>query len=122
MANGNDGRDALGRFTVGNQAAKGRPRPFARAVHRWRKVLVKSVTPQDLAEVLCQLLAAAKRGEPWAIREVLQRCLGGADDLAASDSLADVLTDRNQAAKVLAAVVAATLPAARSDENERQTS
>ena len=72
--NGDNGRDDQGRFTVGNAGGPGNPN--AAAVGAWRSTLARSVTPDDLQDVIGQLLKQAKDGEPWAIRELLNRCLG----------------------------------------------
>ena len=74
LPNGGNGRDRLGRFAKGNPGGPGNP--HAAAVGAWRSALAKSVTPDDLQDVIGQLLKQAKDGEPWAIRELLNRCLG----------------------------------------------
>ena len=77
LANGANGlaeRDSKGRFLPGNPGGPGNPQ--ARNVATWRKALAASVSPEDVAEVATKLTEAAKAGEPWAIRELLDRCLG----------------------------------------------
>ena len=69
-----DGRDARGRFTPGNPGGPGNP--YVRVVASWRNAFVSEVSPDDVGAVIRALVAAAKRGEPWAVREVLDRCLG----------------------------------------------
>ncbi len=72
--NGTNGRDAGGRFAKGNLGGPGNP--FARRVAQLRAVIVESVTDADLAAVVRTLIDAAKGGEPWAVKELLDRCIG----------------------------------------------
>lgn len=78
FANGDNGlpveRDRRGRFLPGNSGGPGNPQ--ARNVSTWRAALAGSVSPEDVVEVTQRLVEAAKAGEPWAIRELLDRCLG----------------------------------------------
>ncbi len=79
LANGENGRavrDDRGRFRPGNRAAVGRGNPHADRVHAWRAALAATVTEDDLRAVIGKLVEAAKAGKPWAIRELLDRCLG----------------------------------------------
>ncbi len=69
-----DGRDALGHFLPGNHQGIGNP--GANRTAEWRAALVKTITPKDVEAVVGKLKAAAKAGEPWAIKEFLDRCLG----------------------------------------------
>lgn len=71
--NGGD-RDARGRFTSGNSGGPGNP--HVKAVAAWRSALTRVVSPADIEAVLRKLLECAKAGEPWAIKELLDRCLG----------------------------------------------
>lgn len=71
--NGGD-RDAHGRFTRGNSGGPGNP--HIKAVAAWRSALVRVVSPKDIEAVIKKLLECAKAGEPWAVRELLDRCLG----------------------------------------------
>jgi len=73
-ANGAAFRDGAGRFVAGNPGGPGNPN--AKATASWRKTLGEAVTPDDLADVLAVLVEQAKAGEPWAVRELLNRCLG----------------------------------------------
>ena len=43
---------------------------------RWRATLASSVTEADIADVVRALVKAAKAGESWAVRELLDRTLG----------------------------------------------
>jgi len=76
--NGNDGlvatRDSKGRFLPGNPGGPGNPQ--AGNVGKWRQALAEAVSAEDLAEVTRKLVKAAKAGKPWAVRELLNRCLG----------------------------------------------
>jgi hypothetical protein len=73
--NGDNGaRDAQGRFAKGNPGGPGNPN--AGRVAAWRNALVEAVTPEDLKGVIVALVDHAKAGTPWAIRELLDRCLG----------------------------------------------
>ncbi len=68
------GRDKRGRFGPGNPGGPGNP--FAAAAGRWRAALVASITEEDLVAVVRALVNAAKRGESWAVRELMDRTLG----------------------------------------------
>ena len=70
----NGGRDTGGRFVKG--CAPGPGNPFARRVAQLRARIVASVTDSDLDSVIATLVQAAKDGEPWAIRELLDRVIG----------------------------------------------
>ena len=73
--NGENGeRNANGRFAKGNSGGPGNP--FAKRVARLRSALFKSVSPQDLREVVAALLKQAKAGDVASIKELLQRLLG----------------------------------------------
>lgn len=70
------GRDRAGRFAPGNRASKGNP--HAVQVAKLRATLLGAVTPADLKAVIGKMIEAAKAGEPWAIKETLDRCIGRA--------------------------------------------
>ena len=72
--NGSNGRATGGRFAPGNKGGPGNP--HARRVARLRAVLLKTVKPADLREVVAALLTQAKGGDVASIRELLQRLLG----------------------------------------------
>jgi len=67
-------RDNKGRFLPGNPGGPGNPQ--AHNIAAWRKALADSISADDIADVAMQLLDAAKAGKPWAIRELLDRCMG----------------------------------------------
>ena len=69
-------RGSDGRYQPGNPGGPGKP--HARAVAAWRKALVLAVSPADFTAVIRVLLERAKAGEPWAVKALLDRCLGRA--------------------------------------------
>ncbi len=69
------GRRPDGRFAEGNPGGPGRLRA-ARAA--WQTALAECVTDDHLRAIITLLLEIAKAGEPWAIREVLDRTIGKA--------------------------------------------
>jgi hypothetical protein len=68
------GRDARGRFASGNKGGPGNP--YAVRVGRWRAIMTEAVTDDDMRAVVAALVAAAKRGESWAVKEVFDRTVG----------------------------------------------
>lgn len=74
LTNGSDGRDDLGRFTVGNPGGPGNP--HVKTVARWRGALRDAVTMQDVEDVVKALLDKAKSGDTHAAKYLLDRCLG----------------------------------------------
>jgi hypothetical protein len=69
-----NGRDARGRFTAGNAGGPGNP--FARRVAELRKVLLETVTDDELRIVAGQLMVKAKFGDLAAIKLLFQYVLG----------------------------------------------
>jgi hypothetical protein len=69
-----NGRDARGRFTAGNAGGPGNP--FARRVAELRKVLLETVTDDELRNVAGQLMVKAKLGDLAAIKLLFQYVLG----------------------------------------------
>ncbi len=61
---------------MGNPGGPGNP--HAGAVGRWRVMLTETVTAEDIRAVINVLLERAKAAEPWAVKELLDRCLGKA--------------------------------------------
>ena len=84
--NGPNGRDGLGRFAPGNAGGPGSP--HVRAVASWRAALAATVTRQDIEDVLHQLVVEAKAGKSWAVRELLDRCLGKAEAMDLGERIA----------------------------------
>lgn len=78
FANGEKGmvetRDDRGRFLPGCPGGPGNPQ--ARNVSAWRAALAGAVSAEDVVEVTEKLKAEAKKGEPWAVKELLDRVLG----------------------------------------------
>lgn len=74
--NGGNGRGENGRFLPGNSGGPGNP--YAARVGEWRQALADAVTPEVITEVTNELVKAAKAGQPWAVKEIFDRCLGKA--------------------------------------------
>ena len=74
ITNGANGRAEGGRFAKGNAGGPGNP--HIQAVSRWRTALVDAVSEDDIRAVLESLVSKAKKGERWAVTELLNRCLG----------------------------------------------
>ena len=73
-ANGDNGRNAQGRFTEGNPGGPGNP--FARQVAALRRMILDAVTEDDLKAVVAALVERAKAGDIAAARELLTRLVG----------------------------------------------
>ncbi len=69
-----NGKDAKGRFTKGNKGGPGNP--FARRVAELRKLLLETVTEDDLREAMRQLVTKAREGDVAAIKLLLQYTVG----------------------------------------------
>ena len=69
-----NGRDGKGRFVAGNNIAKGNP--HAKRIGELRSAMIESVTIDDMKAVIRQLVRAAKDGESWAVKVLLDRTLG----------------------------------------------
>src|SRR5260370_14701126 len=82
---GDNGRDARGRFTSGNPGGPGNP--FARRVAELRKVLLETVTDEELRIVAGQLMVKAKMGDLAATKLLFQYVLGKPAATADPDSL-----------------------------------
>jgi len=65
-----------GKFAPGTCGGTGNPN--AKKVAAWRQALVDAVTAEDLEAIIRQLVVTARAGDPWAVREILDRCLGKA--------------------------------------------
>src|SRR5262249_62378779 len=72
--NGANGRDGRGRFTTGNPGGPGNP--FGQRSAAFRSALLQAVTVEDVQAVAAKLVAEAKAGQPWAIKEFFDRCIG----------------------------------------------
>ena len=67
-------RDRSGRFQSGTRPGPGNP--GLRKLSEWRTALADAVSAKDLTEIMGKLVEKAKSGDPWAIHELLDRCLG----------------------------------------------
>ena len=67
-------RDTAGRFALGTSPGPGNP--HFRALSTWRAALADKVTRQDIEHVISVLVKEARKGERWAVTELLDRCLG----------------------------------------------
>ena len=75
IENGDNGRKADGKFAKGNKIAKGHKGPHAkRRAEITRRLL--NAAEDEIDTVIASLVRAAKRGKPWAVKEVLDRCIG----------------------------------------------
>lgn len=75
--NGDNGRDKSGRFVKGNPGGPGNP--HARQVAELRSAAINAVTPDDIRAAVEQLVAKSRNGELAAIKELLDRVLGKAN-------------------------------------------
>lgn len=74
--NGTNGKDPkTGKFLPGNKLGTGGD-PYAARKTQFRTVLMEAFTPAEMLKVANALLKAARKGEPWAVRELLDRMLG----------------------------------------------
>jgi len=81
-----DGKNvATGRFTSGNQCAKGNAVP--RKAAQFRAKMYRSVSSADFADIVRRLVEEAKAGQPWAVKLALQYLVGRAEDLELSERL-----------------------------------
>ncbi len=72
-------RGKRGRFLAGNKFAVGRGNPAESRVCTWRRAFTRAVTAADVTKAMQKLLDAVDNGESWAIKELLDRTLGKAD-------------------------------------------
>ncbi len=64
---------------AGNTAAVGRANPAVSRITMWRRAFTRAVTAADVTKAMQKLLDAVDNGESWAIKELLDRTLGKAD-------------------------------------------
>lgn len=77
LRNGTNGRDLRsGKFSAGNQFAKGRGNPFARRCADLRRIMLEELTDADMRSIIRKLIAKAKKGDLRSAREVLNRSAG----------------------------------------------
>jgi hypothetical protein len=72
--NGKSGRDPKGRFLTGNPGGPGNP--LAKSASQLRSMLLTAVSADDVRAIVKKLVEQARAGEPWAIKELLDRMLG----------------------------------------------
>jgi hypothetical protein len=72
--NGDNGKDAAGKFVAGNKGGPGNP--FSRQVAKLRSALLQTVTTQDIIAIVKVLIKKAKKGNVACAKEVLDRSLG----------------------------------------------
>ena len=70
-------RDSAGRWVPGNKAGIGYG-GSAKDLARWRRVALDATTDADMLEIWGKLILDAKKGEPWAVHEFLDRTMGKA--------------------------------------------
>lgn len=70
----NHGRDARGRFAKGNPGGPGNP--HGRRCAELRAAVLDAVGPDDLGEVVAEVLSSAKQGDLAAAKLLLERTLG----------------------------------------------
>ena len=68
-------RDTRGRWLPGH-GSPGPGNPHWRALSTWRAALAAKVTRADIEHVISVLVKEARKGERWAVTELLDRCLG----------------------------------------------
>lgn len=100
--NGKNGRNSDGTFAKGNPGGPGNPQ--GKKLAQLRAKMTEVVTPEDMVEVWKSLLKAALKGEPWAVREILNRVHGKAPETVKLDASVyvekaglDLLQDREVA-------------------------
>jgi hypothetical protein len=76
---GPNGRDASGRFTLGNREGKGNP--LAGRAAKIRAVLLRKLTPKRAATIADKLIAMAEAGDLAAMKELWDRTIGRASPL-----------------------------------------
>ena len=99
LANGENGRDVMGRFARGNAGGPGNP--YNAQVAKLRAAMMAAVSEQDITQVVAMLIQEAKKGDVAAARELLDRVFGkaaGKMDLAietpeSAERAAQVQTD-----------------------------
>ena len=74
LSNGANGRDRGGHFLPGNPGGPGNP--HTRRSAEVRRMLADAVTEDDVLAVVAALVKAARMGEPWAVKELLDRTMG----------------------------------------------
>jgi hypothetical protein len=71
-----DQRDSKGRFKPGNKIAVGHNRQYATVKEALKKAFINSFCEQDIIDIVNQIKRRARRGNLFAIKEILDRLLG----------------------------------------------
>ena len=126
-SNGASDRNSHGQFLPGNQAAVGHGNPHADKAQTWRTALAETVTEDDLRSVIAKLVEKARAGERWAVRELLDRCLGkSVQPVAAGIGVSDggdvtLTLQFDEPRKVIAGIQADVLPRGSGDAADGHT-
>lgn len=72
--NGDNGRDAQGRFTPGNSGGPGNP--YARRTAELRAAMLDALTPDAVRRVVLRMIDSALDGDVAAAKIVLERAVG----------------------------------------------
>lgn len=67
-------RGAGGKFAKGNQSGSGNP--VTKQIHDYRAALMAVVSFDRLKRIVEALAKKAEKGEPWAVKEILDRTMG----------------------------------------------
>jgi hypothetical protein len=84
--NGDNGRDARGRFAPGHKGGPGNP--FARRSAAIRTAFLEAISPQDIRTIVRTLVAKAKAGDLVAAKLILLWGIGRPDDPVHPDGVA----------------------------------
>ena len=100
LTNGGNGagRGLAGRFAVGNAGGPGNP--HAKRVAELRRLLVETVSDDDLKAVVGALVAKARGGDLGAIKELLDRIIGRPVQPVVAEASPAPLFDWNAQVKV----------------------
>ncbi len=103
FTNGNDGRDAGGKFTAGNRGGPGNPRAkYARQMReRLDDCLFKAVSPDRLLAAIDAVLKLAEAGDVQALKLLMERIAGppvASDVLQRIEDLEEMLNHEHQPA------------------------
>ncbi len=72
-----DNHDDKGRFATGNKGGPGNP--YSKKVNMLRAALLEAVTVKDIKIIAGKLIQKAKKGDLLAIKELLNRTIGKAE-------------------------------------------
>ncbi len=83
-SNGSNGRDASGKFTVGNRAGKGNP--LGGAVAKLRAALIQAADEGDVNQIIRAMIDKAKSGDVAAAKVALEYLCGKAQSMPEESS------------------------------------